>query len=168
MVVVVGFLLSEEAFGLLAPRSNLRTASLLYMSDSPAVTEFSRDPCWEDIYDDDCVMSSVAAASFVAGEWIKRMPCAAGLEVCNDSHDYLCTFDCSVTPMVFDVTADTFDLLLCLRNDKKDCDMPENLKLPETRPEAGIESVDVMSMLGLQRATPLVSSSKSKEEPSTE
>jgi hypothetical protein len=114
MVVVVGFLLSEKAFGLLAPRSNMRTASPLYMSDSPAVTEFSRDPCWEDIYDDDCVMSSVAAASFVAGEWIKRMPCAAGLEVCNDSHDYLCPFDCLWH--LGNVVADTFDVVLCLLN----------------------------------------------------
>ena len=39
------------------------------------------NPCWEDLYDDDCAMSNVAAASFVASEWIKSLPCAEGIEV---------------------------------------------------------------------------------------
>jgi hypothetical protein len=39
------------------------------------------NPCWQDLYDDDCSMESVFAASFVASKWIKSMPCAAGLEV---------------------------------------------------------------------------------------
>ena len=39
------------------------------------------DPCWEEIFDDDCAMSSVYASAFVAANWIKRMPCAAGIEV---------------------------------------------------------------------------------------
>ena len=39
------------------------------------------DPCWQNIYDDDCSMSSIYAASFVAGDWIKSMPCGQGLEV---------------------------------------------------------------------------------------
>lgn len=30
--------------------------------------------------------------------------------------------------------------------------MPDDLKVPETRPEAGIDHVDVMGMLGLKRA----------------
>ena len=34
----------------------------------------------------------------------------------------------------------------------QDCDFPEDLKAPETRPEAGIDHVDVMDMLGLKRA----------------
>ena len=41
------------------------------------------DPCWQDIYgdDDDCGMSTVFSANFVAEKWIKSMPCAAGIEV---------------------------------------------------------------------------------------
>lgn len=30
--------------------------------------------------------------------------------------------------------------------------MPEDLKTPDSRPEAGIDHVDVMNMLGLKRA----------------
>lgn len=41
------------------------------------------NPCWQDLYDDDCSMTSVYAASFVASKWIKGMPCAAGIEVCQ-------------------------------------------------------------------------------------
>jgi hypothetical protein len=52
------------------------------MDDVPSVTEMDSDnPCWEDFYDDDCAMTNSAAATFVAGEWIKSLPCAKGLEV---------------------------------------------------------------------------------------
>ena len=37
--------------------------------------------------------------------------------------------------------------------------MPEGLKAPETRPEAGVDQVDVMSFLGLKRAESLSVSS---------
>ena len=40
-----------------------------------------QNPCWQDIYDDDCSMDTVYQASFVASEWLKRLPCAAGLAV---------------------------------------------------------------------------------------
>jgi hypothetical protein len=73
-------------------------------------------PCWQDIYDDDCSMTNMAAAHFVASEWIKSLPCAQGLE---------------------------------------DCDMPRDLTVPETRPEAGVDHVDVMAFLGLNRAVSL-------------
>lgn len=39
------------------------------------------NPCWQDLYDDDCSMESIYAASFVASKWIKSMPCGAGIEV---------------------------------------------------------------------------------------
>jgi len=39
------------------------------------------NPCWQDIYDDDCGMSTIYSASFIAKDWIKSMPCAAGIEV---------------------------------------------------------------------------------------
>lgn len=42
-------------------------------------------PCWQEVwpqvFDDDCDMSSIFAASFIAKDWIKSMPCAAGIEV---------------------------------------------------------------------------------------
>jgi hypothetical protein len=41
----------------------------------------------------------------------------------------------------------------------QDCDMPEGLKAPETRPEAGVDQVDVMNFLGLKRAESLSVSS---------
>ena len=45
--------------------------------------------------------------------------------------------------------------LLLFSEPQQDCDMPEDLKAPETRPEAGIDHVDVMDMLGLKRAKPV-------------
>ena len=58
-------------------------------------TTESENPCWQDLYDDDCTMDSVYAASFVAKNWIKSMPCAQGLEVRLDDLkvvlDYLVT-----------------------------------------------------------------------------
>jgi hypothetical protein len=67
------------------------------MDDAPSVTELdSGNPCWEDFYDDDCAMSNVAAAHFVAGEWIKSLPCAKGLEVSLRVLLYLSTIQQSV------------------------------------------------------------------------
>mmetsp|Transcript_16495 Transcript_16495/g.33802 ORF Transcript_16495/g.33802 Transcript_16495/m.33802 type:complete len:143 (-) Transcript_16495:81-509(-) len=40
-------------------------------------------PCWQDIYDDDCGMSTIYSAAFIAKDWIKSMPCAAGIEDCD-------------------------------------------------------------------------------------
>ena len=51
------------------------------LATTPKDTDQQGNPCWEDIFDDDCAMSNVYAASFVAAEWIKSMPCASGLEV---------------------------------------------------------------------------------------
>ena len=39
------------------------------------------NPCWQDLYDDDCSMESIYAANFIASKWIKSMPCGAGIEV---------------------------------------------------------------------------------------
>ena len=39
------------------------------------------NPCWQDIYDEDCSMDNAYAASFVASQWIKSMPCADGIAV---------------------------------------------------------------------------------------
>jgi hypothetical protein len=42
--------------------------------------------------------------------------------------------------------------------------MPEGLKAPETRPEAGVDQVDVMNFLGLKRAESLSASSEDSDE----
>mmetsp|Transcript_33509 Transcript_33509/g.77244 ORF Transcript_33509/g.77244 Transcript_33509/m.77244 type:complete len:101 (+) Transcript_33509:1824-2126(+) len=39
------------------------------------------NPCWQDIYDDDCSLTSAYSASFIASKWIKSMPCAKGIDV---------------------------------------------------------------------------------------
>ena len=39
------------------------------------------NPCWQDIFDEDCAMDTVYSASFIARDWIKSMPCAAGVDV---------------------------------------------------------------------------------------
>uniref|UniRef100_A0A6S9HVP7 Uncharacterized protein n=1 Tax=Ditylum brightwellii TaxID=49249 RepID=A0A6S9HVP7_9STRA len=89
-------------------------ATRRYMSDE--MLDDVNNPCWQDIYDDDCGMSTIYSASFIAKDWIKSMPCAAGIE---------------------------------------DCDMPEDLNLPGTHTDAGIDHVDVMGFLNLKRAKPL-------------
>ena len=33
------------------------------------------------IFDEDCAMDTVYSASFIARDWIKSMPCAAGVDV---------------------------------------------------------------------------------------
>mmetsp|Transcript_28201 Transcript_28201/g.46710 ORF Transcript_28201/g.46710 Transcript_28201/m.46710 type:complete len:132 (+) Transcript_28201:183-578(+) len=57
------------------------TSARLSMSKVPL--EEGENPCWQDLYDDDCSMESVYAANFVAAKWIKGMPCAAGIEDCD-------------------------------------------------------------------------------------
>ena len=37
----------------------------------PGSSELTNNPCWQDIYDDDCSMSNIYAANFVASKWIK-------------------------------------------------------------------------------------------------
>ena len=48
--------------------------------------EEDENPCWQDIWNYDCAMSTIYSASFVARDWIKSMPCAAGLAV-SVQHD---------------------------------------------------------------------------------
>mmetsp|Transcript_8397 Transcript_8397/g.12182 ORF Transcript_8397/g.12182 Transcript_8397/m.12182 type:complete len:119 (+) Transcript_8397:111-467(+) len=43
----------------------------------------TEDPCWQDVYDDDCSMSTVFSAGFVAADWIKKMPCGQGIQDCD-------------------------------------------------------------------------------------
>jgi len=52
------------------------TTVQLRMTSTPT----DEDPCWQDLYDDDCAMERVNHAYFVAGKWIKSMPCANGLD----------------------------------------------------------------------------------------
>lgn len=73
------------------PKSNHQqsVSSLLSMSSIPSESgdsywsdEFEDDACWQNIYDDDCAMSTANLAFFKASTWVKGMPCAEGIEVC--------------------------------------------------------------------------------------
>eukprot|EP00566_Odontella_aurita_P029091 CAMPEP_0113538832 /NCGR_PEP_ID=MMETSP0015_2-20120614/7584_1 /TAXON_ID=2838 /ORGANISM="Odontella" /LENGTH=150 /DNA_ID=CAMNT_0000438449 /DNA_START=153 /DNA_END=605 /DNA_ORIENTATION=- /assembly_acc=CAM_ASM_000160 len=74
-------LLSCDSFSALGRSVNTR--AFMQSEDGSAAVETSENPCWQDIYDDDCRMSTVYSASFVATEWIKSMPCASGIEDCD-------------------------------------------------------------------------------------
>jgi hypothetical protein len=41
----------------------------------------STHPCWQNLLDDDCSMSTVYSSNFVAGKWLKSMPCGEGIQV---------------------------------------------------------------------------------------
>uniref|UniRef100_A0A7S2MC95 Uncharacterized protein n=1 Tax=Helicotheca tamesis TaxID=374047 RepID=A0A7S2MC95_9STRA len=65
--------------------SSSRRATHRFMSDE--MLDEVNNPCWQDIYDDDCGMSTIYSASFIAKDWIKSMPCAAGIEDCDMPED---------------------------------------------------------------------------------
>ena len=100
------------------------------------------NPCWQDLYDDDCSMDSIYAASFVASKWIKSMPCGAGIEVRQSA---MLRSELLFFP---DET-----LIIFVVRFFKDCDMPEALRTPHTK-ENGVAAVDVMAFLGLERRVP--------------
>ena len=60
------------------PPQSSRTALFQGENEMAKVDE---NPCWQDFYDEDCTMDSTFGAGFVASEWLKKMPCASGLEV---------------------------------------------------------------------------------------
>eukprot|EP00339_Tiarina_fusa_P028653 CAMPEP_0117038568 /NCGR_PEP_ID=MMETSP0472-20121206/27126_1 /TAXON_ID=693140 ORGANISM="Tiarina fusus, Strain LIS" /NCGR_SAMPLE_ID=MMETSP0472 /ASSEMBLY_ACC=CAM_ASM_000603 /LENGTH=125 /DNA_ID=CAMNT_0004748823 /DNA_START=68 /DNA_END=445 /DNA_ORIENTATION=- len=76
--------LLPAVYGLVTPR---RSVLSLPQSAIFSSVEGDNNPCWQDLYDDDCSMDSVYGASFVASEWIKEMPCAAGVEDCDMPED---------------------------------------------------------------------------------
>jgi len=47
----------------------------------------------------------------------------------------------------------------------QDCDMPEELKLPGTHQDAGIDHVNVKEFLHLKRAAPVSKSSSKSDDP---
>lgn len=70
-------LLQQRVF--LSPHHHRASTSL----SADQVETDTENPCWQDMYDDDCSMDKTYAASFVASEWLKKMPCAKGIEVRN-------------------------------------------------------------------------------------
>jgi hypothetical protein len=54
-------------------------AGTVLKADNAAVP----NPCWQDMYDDDCAMETIFSARYVPSDWIKNLPCAKGLEVCQ-------------------------------------------------------------------------------------
>ncbi|CAB9517858.1 expressed unknown protein [Seminavis robusta] len=121
IAAVLWLCVSVDAF--LGPQQRQQQHPSSVLQSVPETTE---DPCWQDLYDEDCAMSSVYSASFVAGKWIKSMPCAKGLD--------------------------------------EDCDMGD-LDVPEMRPEAGVDNVDVMGFLGLKKAEPVQKSDEDEVAP---
>lgn len=65
------------------------------MDDGYWSDEFEDDPCWQNIYDDDCAMSNANLAFFKASVWVKGMPCAKGIEVCIYAMIFI-TYECSM------------------------------------------------------------------------
>lgn len=71
---------TTSSFLMINPLSIPTTA--LHADSQMDVDDNHFHPCsWQEIWDDDCDMSSIFAASFIAKDWIKSMPCAAGIEV---------------------------------------------------------------------------------------
>jgi hypothetical protein len=62
-------------------RVSLLTPPLHFSAVDKDPSSDNGNPCWEDIYDSDCPMENMFSASFVAADWIKSMPCGAGIEV---------------------------------------------------------------------------------------
>lgn len=88
-MLAILFLLPAEVLGWMEPRA-LSTTILCrrappnvrrQLQVGPLESTSDPNPCWQDLYDDDCAMETLAAASYVAAEWIKKLPCAKGIEV---------------------------------------------------------------------------------------
>mmetsp|Transcript_10099 Transcript_10099/g.24324 ORF Transcript_10099/g.24324 Transcript_10099/m.24324 type:complete len:97 (+) Transcript_10099:350-640(+) len=65
-----------DAFSPVRRTTRTSTSSVVLQSSSSP-----ENPCWQDLYDEDCTMETLFAANYKAGEWIKRLPCAQGMEV---------------------------------------------------------------------------------------
>lgn len=76
LLLVVFFLLTAPGLAFLPIRTvPTTTSSTTTLQSTP------NDPCWQDLYDEDCAMETLFTANYVAGEWIKELPCAKGMEV---------------------------------------------------------------------------------------
>ena len=73
-------LMLSSAHSWTAQTQTRATTTTSFVRLSMASVPSDDDPCWQDLYDDDCSMSSAYSASFVAGKWVKSMPCASGLD----------------------------------------------------------------------------------------
>jgi hypothetical protein len=56
-----------------APRTRLQVSN--------AEFDDTEKPCWQDIWNYDCTMSTAYSAAFIPADWIKKLPCALGLAV---------------------------------------------------------------------------------------
>eukprot|EP01083_Nonionella_stella_P013335 37552_1 len=66
-----------------AARSTIPGITLKSAIPSDDVNVDVDNPCWQDIWNYDCAMSTVYSAAFVANDWLKTMPCAAGIVDCD-------------------------------------------------------------------------------------
>jgi len=85
LTITVALLLSAApAAAWFAERPRLTPTSLRATPDELASAQSHLEddsPCWQDMMDGDCNMSNIFASSFVAKDWVKSLPCAAGVEV---------------------------------------------------------------------------------------
>jgi hypothetical protein len=79
--MLLGALLAAVTSAWTTPAIVRPMSTMHFMASMPGEMENGDNPCWQDLYDDDCSMESVYSASFVAAKWIKSMPCGAGIEV---------------------------------------------------------------------------------------
>ena len=60
-----------------------RYSSIVRMPTFIKSAASDEDPCWQEIWSYDCAMSNIYSAAFIAGDWVKSMPCASGLVDCD-------------------------------------------------------------------------------------
>lgn len=71
-------------------RQTLVVVSNADKSDTPGSSNVETDdPCWQNMLDDDCSMGTIYSSNFVAGDWIKSMPCGDGIEVRNNLEEFI-------------------------------------------------------------------------------
>jgi hypothetical protein len=89
---------SNNAF-VVVPRATTPSVTMAGGDDSTPATKQQEtdDPCWQNLLDDDCSMGNIYAANFVAGKWIKSMPCGEGIEASHlncSSNGIVCVETC--------------------------------------------------------------------------
>jgi hypothetical protein len=79
--------LSSSVFGWMEPTAPWQSRILQRQSKvSLGMEKVESNPCWQDLYDEDCAMETIFSARYVASDWIKKLPCAKGMEV-SSKHD---------------------------------------------------------------------------------
>jgi len=89
---LISFILLSISSAWVTPSHEIRIGkvrTVLHLESSEFNTDSELNPCWQDIYDEDCTMDSIFSARFVPSEWIKQLPCGSGMEDCDFPEDAL-------------------------------------------------------------------------------